>query len=117
MKVVIAVVALISLSACAHLTPPPSIACSSKAQCDSDWSKSQAWVATHSAYRVQVVSDALIQTEGPRTGDPHYAFTIVREIQPDGSGTIQMHGRCGNMFGCTTSPQEEGSSLQAYLRP
>jgi len=59
-----------------------------------------------------VVSDAIIQTAGPIPSDTHWAYTITRQINGDGSGEIEIHGRCGNMFGCLPDSSTVGDSLR-----
>lgn len=81
--------------------PPPeqSIACNSRAACDTAWQRAQAWLATRAAYRLAVATPAVLQTFGPETYSQRPAFTVTREQGADGSGTIRVRAVCSAQFG------------------
>ena len=44
------------------------LTCTSKAECDAWWGRAQVWVTNHSDYKLQTVTDSIIQTAGPSGG-------------------------------------------------
>lgn len=101
-----------SLAACgmSESTIPgnTSVACSSKSDCDSKWSKAIAWTVENGPFRIQVQTDNLIQTYGP-DNTWRSAILINRETNEDGTGSIIFHSACGNEFEC----KPPGYTLQA----
>jgi hypothetical protein len=43
------------------------LTCMSKAECDAWWARAQVWVTNHSEYKLQTVTDSIIQTAGRQT--------------------------------------------------
>lgn len=90
--------------------------CSTKAECDTMWQQSQVWIAQHSAWKLQTVTDTIIQTYGP--GDStDVAYTITRIPLGGGINSISMRAACGNLFGCVPRrPSEEIIDFNNSLR-
>lgn len=53
--------------------------CVGAAQCSTAWRAAQAWVVANSGYKIQVVSDAIIQTYNATNYSTSWAFTVTRE--------------------------------------
>jgi hypothetical protein len=97
------------LSACAA-GPQPSDAdmersraplyCDGADQCTAMWKRAQVWIANNGHYRVQLVSDAIINTYGPVYPEVWYAYQVVREPVGDGREEIKLSGACANRFIC-----------------
>ena len=81
------------------------VKCSDKADCDAKWGKSLAWVANNGRWKIQLSNDSIIQTYGPGNSINN-AFTVIRQNNADGSGSIDIQVRCGNLFGCTPSVKD-----------
>ena len=67
-------VAAAVLSGCVQtpiaIEPPAASAqpvlCVNRSQCDVYWQRAQAWVANNSVYRLQTVTDTVLETAGPQ---------------------------------------------------
>lgn len=94
---------------------PGPLHCEGKAQCDAMWSRAQLFVTQKSAYKVQMVSDSIIQTFGPLARDPGLAYLVTRETSSDGNGIITVRPRCANMFGCVPSISRGAQDFVAYV--
>jgi hypothetical protein len=94
---------------------PDPVLCVSAAQCSAMWSRAQVFVTQRSGYRLQIVSDSVIQTFGPMRGDVGLAFTVTQEHATDGSGVIRMRAMCGNMFGCVPTVTSAGRDFYRWV--
>ncbi len=81
--------------------------CSGAEQCTAAWRAGQVWVATHSGYKVQTVSDSILQTYGPPGAiSSTYAYELLRMPQGDGTERIVIKPFCGSIPLCSASPLE-----------
>lgn len=108
------------LAACAVpsavVTRSEPVLCLTKAQCDAMWSRAQLFVVQKTTYRLQIVTDSVIQTYGPLSDyEQALGFTITREIGADGSGVIHMAARCGRAAQCLPSPGLASRQFRDYL--
>jgi hypothetical protein len=53
------------------------LTCMNKAECDAWWGRAQVWVTNHSEYKLQTVTDSIIQTAGPSGGKRALAYLIT----------------------------------------
>lgn len=80
----------------AEATP---LMCTSKQDCDAMWSRAVSWANIWSGWKVQVLTDVMLQTFGPTRADWRLAITMLKEVQPDGSGIIRATVSCGQASG------------------
>jgi len=116
---------LASLAGCANITPSASaidtaaanepLYCEGAQQCSDYWKRAQVWVASNSTYRMQLASDSVITTFGPRNGDLNFAFQVTREPQGGGREQIRIAMACGNMFGCRSNRDTVTAAFKAYV--
>lgn len=92
------------------------LTCSSKAECDVWWQRAQTWVTDHSKYKVDSVTDTLIQTAGPDGGKRALAYQITRAPNPDGTATIGFAAHCDGSMGCKPNPWEAGADFKQFVR-
>ena len=112
------------LAACATTPDDPAsnpeaaapLACINKAQCDLYWQRAQAWIAANSTYRVQNVTDTVIQTYGPIGASLDLAYTVVKTPSPDGSGRIAFACTCGNLFRCEPTKTQATIEFKRFVR-
>jgi hypothetical protein len=90
--------------------------CADRGQCDIYWQRAQAWIGSNSFYKIQTVSDAIIQTFGPRPSGVDLAYTITRVPNRDGSGRIYVNPNCGNLIGCTPTRTEAVIAFKRFVR-
>lgn len=55
------------------------VECVGAAQCAAVWRAAQVWVINNSGFKIQVVSDAIIQTYNAPNYSTNWAFTVTRE--------------------------------------
>jgi hypothetical protein len=76
------------------------VLCVGKAQCDTYWQRAQAWVVNNSEYRMQTVTDTVIETQAPALGRSALAFRVTRVPDDKDGARIVVIAACGNVFGC-----------------
>lgn len=81
------------------------LTCKDKADCDSKWSKTQAYIVQNSKWKIKIATDTIIQTEGP-FDQMQLAYSATKSINSNGSGDITVQAACGNYFACEQSPKE-----------
>lgn len=86
-------------------------------QCGQLWSQAQAWLATNSAFRIQLVNDTVIQTYGPSESDPtSVGYTLTKQLKGDGTGRIVIRSICSTtIYGCVVDPAPEANKLYYHL--
>jgi hypothetical protein len=85
--------------------PIPPIACRAGADWDAKWSRAVAWATQNSGYKIQVQTEALIQTYGPASGDTWLAATVNKIAKGGDQYEIAAALNCGNMFECFPAPR------------
>lgn len=115
MKYMAALLAITALSGCATTadqaarkdevirTAPT---CSGEADCSAKWETAQLWVAKHAAYKIQTVTNVLIQTYNPDATSTYLAAVAVKEPLGGGAYVIHVNLWCNNLFGCTPDRYE-----------
>ncbi len=90
--------------------------CTDKDACDLAWQKTQFWIVSHSAYRIQVSNDTVIQTFGPFGSSTDLAFSATREpTGPGGAAEIHITAQCDNFIECFPHPDVAIATLKAYV--
>lgn len=89
--------------------------CQSGEQCSAMWKRAQVWLATNGHYRLQLVSDAVINTYGPIHAEMWFAYQVTREPQEGGIEQIRIAGGCGNRFGCLGDIMIETAKFKTYV--
>jgi hypothetical protein len=84
--------------------------CEGEKDCAAKWDAAQLWVVKNAGYKLQTVTNVVIQTFNPGPSDVYLAAAITKE--PAGAGKFRLIGRlwCNNPFGCSPDP------LEALLR-
>ncbi|WP_250477239.1 MULTISPECIES: hypothetical protein [unclassified Caballeronia] len=92
------------------------LTCMSKAECDAWWARAQVWVTNHSEYKLQTVTDSIIQTAGPSSGKRALAYQITKTPTNEGTATIGFAAHCDNPLGCQPNPWEAGADFKQFIR-
>jgi hypothetical protein len=92
------------------------LTCTNKAECDAWWGRAQVWVTNHSEYKLQTVTDSIIQTEGPSGGKRALAYQITKTPSNQGTATIGFAAHCDNMLGCEPNPWKAGADFKQFVR-
>jgi hypothetical protein len=80
--------------------------CIEDIDCKAKWEAAQIWVVKHSGFKLQIVTDVLIETYNSTQHSPELAIRVVKE--PVGSETyrIVVLATCANIFGCIPDAME-----------
>ena len=117
--------AVAALSSCTQVpsselatTPESSVPvlCTSKTQCDAFWQRAQAWVANNSGYRMQTITDIVIETYGPLSSQTGLAFRITKVPDDKEGARIFVLPLCGNVFGCSPTPTDAAIAFKRFVR-
>ena len=108
------------LSGCSQMPAPSEAAepvlCTSKAQCDVYWQRAQAWVANNSEYRLETVTDTVLETYGPLAGRTGLAFRITKVPDDKEGARIYVLPACSNAFGCSPTPAAAITDFKRFVR-
>ena len=89
---------------------------STRPKCDAWWARAQVWVINHSEYKLQTVTDSIIQTDGPSGGKRALAYQITKTPSNEGTATIGFAAHCDNMLGCEPNPWKAGADFKQFVR-
>lgn len=92
------------------------LTCTNKAECDAWWARAQVWVSNHSEYKLQTVTDSIIQTAGPSGGKRALAYQITKTPSNEGTATVGFAAHCDNMLGCEPNPWKAGADFKQFVR-
>lgn len=75
--------------------------CTGDVDCKAKWEAAQLWVVKNSGYKLQIVTDVLLETYNATDYSTNLAVRVTKE--PVGSGTYRLivSTNCANIFGCT----------------
>ena len=76
------------------------VLCVNKAQCDVYWQRAQAWLANNSTYRMQTITDTVLETAGPQAARTALAFRITRVPDNQEGARIYVMAACGYSMPC-----------------
>lgn len=111
------------LSACAQtpiaVEPPATSAqpvlCVNRSQCDVYWQRAQAWVANNSVYRLQTVTDTVLETAGPQPARTSLAFRVTRVPDNQEGARIYVMAACGNVVTCNPAPSDAVVAFKRFV--
>ena len=90
--------------------------CTNKSQCEVYWQRAQAWVANNSEYRLQTVTDTIVETYGPLAGRTGLAFRITKVPDDKDGARIYLLPACANAFGCSPSSTDATAAFKRFVR-
>jgi hypothetical protein len=91
------------------------VLCVGKTQCDIFWQRAQAWVANNSGYRLQTVTDTVIETDGPSVARAGLAYRVTRVPDDKDGARIYVLASCGNAFGCSPEPSAAVTAFKVFV--
>ena len=74
--------------------------CVSDADCKAKWDAAQLWIAHNAGYKLQTVTDVLLETYNSVGGSPDIAVQVTKEPIGGGKYKIVVSVSCDNLFGC-----------------
>lgn len=78
--------------------------CQGEEDCRVKWEAAQLWVVGNSRYRMQIVTDVLLETYGSANYDPTLSFRVTKQPMGEGRYRINIEGFCANILGCEPHP-------------
>lgn len=123
-NIVVVVAVSIGMSGCATMSPEirakldsisnePTPTCSGEL-CQEMWSRAQIWIAQNARMKIQIATDSVLQTYNPNN-DPVYAMTATKEALGAGKYRVELALVCGNIFGCTSKPEDVRNIFYHYV--
>ena len=97
-----------------QIDTPPS--CQGADECARLWRSAQAWVAQHSGYKLQTVTDAVIQTYTPPNYSLSWGFQVVRQPSASGGEQLAVYPTCGPAPICPETQNEMRASFNRGVR-
>jgi hypothetical protein len=92
------------------------LTCMSRAECDAWWARAQVWVTNHSEYRIQTVTNSIIQTAGPSSGKRALAYQVTMTPTNEATATIGFAAHCDSPLGCDPNPWQAGADFKQFVR-
>jgi hypothetical protein len=124
MRRLVGIATVVSLAACATMSPQREAAlsaeagrkvvCSGKDDCEVKWASAIRWVQDNSHWKMRNVTDSLVTTEGP-FDSTYAAYQISKFPLGGGAYEIEFRAGCGNLFGCVPSILELTASFKSIV--
>lgn len=92
------------------------LVCEGREQCGLFWQRATFYVNKNSPFKIQTVSDNLIQTYSPTGGTPLIGYNISKEPLTNESARIWAKIYCDSMFGCVPEVPFEMAKFKRYVR-
>jgi|LSQX01.3.fsa_nt_gb hypothetical protein len=82
-----------------------------------EWERAQVWLARHSQWKIQIATNALLQTYNPPSNHyiPSYSFMITKEPYGTNQNIIKIAMQCSNMFGGDPKPEDIEKAFYYYV--
>lgn len=74
--------------------------CSSAEDCNAKWEAAQLWVVHNAAYKIQTVSNVMIETYNPTNASARIGARVTKEPVGGGKYKLVVSIWCDNIFGC-----------------
>lgn len=85
-----------------YLGEPP--ICEGEADCTAKWEAAQLYVVKTAGFKIQVVTNVLIETYNSTGSSTDLAMRVTKEPLGGGRYKLVATAQCANLFGCTPSP-------------
>ncbi len=92
------------------------LTCMSKAECDAWWARAQVWVTNHSEYKLETVTNSIIQTAGPSSSKRALAYQVTMTPTNEATATIGFAAHCDHPLGCEPGPWQAGADFKQFVR-
>ena len=91
------------------------VLCVNRSQCDVYWQRAQAWVANNSVYRLQTVTDTVLETAGPQAARTGLAYRVTRVPDNQDGARIYVMAACGNAVACNPAPSDAVNAFKRFV--
>lgn len=90
------------------------ITCTEGDDCNVKWGKARTWVLKHSQWKIEILTDSIIQTYGPYNSRAS-AYVINKVPMGNRLHKITIYVTCNNLFGCTPEPLIATGVFNAFV--
>lgn len=91
------------------------LVCANEIECTLYWQRAQFWVSSSSVWKLQIITDTVLETYTPQNADIRLGFKVLRERNSDGSSRIRIGAYCGNTIGCKEHPLSAIRRFKLYV--
>jgi hypothetical protein len=92
------------------------LTCMSRAECDAWWARAQVWVTNHTEYKIETITNSVIQTAGPSSGKRALAYQVTLTPTNEATATIGFAAHCDSPLGCNPNPWAAGADFKQFVR-
>jgi hypothetical protein len=89
--------------------------CDGEADCKEKWSAAQVYIANNAGLKIQVLSDAIIETYNPGKNSSLLAAQVTKVPLGGGKYQIEIKTWCNNPFGCTPKAWDVALGFNEYV--
>ncbi|TCN87879.1 hypothetical protein [Shewanella fodinae] len=118
----LAAVAVLFITSCATASSPEIEAkraqlkattpiCVDENDCKAKWEAAQLWIVRNAGFKLQIVTDVLLQTYNATGGSPSLAVQATKEPLGGGKYKILVSISCDNVFGCVPNQWDAALSF------
>lgn len=72
-------------------------------------------MTNHSEYRIQTITNSVIQTAGPSSGKRALAYQITLTPTNEATATIGFAAHCDSPLGCDPNPWQAGADFKQFV--
>lgn len=90
--------------------------CDGAEACSKLWRRAQIWVAENAGYKIQVATDAVIETFNATSGSTRFAMRVVRIPRAGTREELQLSLSCGDFPLCGISKEKMAIRFKRELR-
>ncbi|MCE9791641.1 hypothetical protein LZ659_08535 [Shewanella indica] len=85
--------------------------CIDEKDCKAKWEAAQLWIVRNAGFKLQIVTDVLLQTYNATGGSPSLAVQATKEPIGGGKYKILVSISCDNVFGCVPNQWDAALSF------
>lgn len=85
--------------------------CVDEKDCKAKWEAAQLWIVRNAGFKLQIVTDVLLQTYNATGGSPSLAVQATKEPLGGGKYKILVSISCDNVFGCVPNQWDAALSF------
>jgi hypothetical protein len=89
--------------------------CDGERDCAAKWEAAQLWVVRNVRFKIQTVTNVLIQTYNSTNSSLYLGATIIKEPQGGGRYRILASFACANAFWCSPDPARARVDFNRYV--
>ena len=92
------------------------LTCQGPGQCAEYWKRAQVWIAQNSRMKIQLATDAVIETFDPPNYPAVRGYRITRTPMADGIERISIASACNSEWTCATDEYLDAVKFKRFVR-